>query len=117
MPGSEPYPTTCKFCSKQIIMGINPQNKWQPYDNYVGKEGHNCAARPKPTTAAPGTVTTGISAQDVEAISSAVLALVIPAIQKELTPIAQGVSMGNWIQEKVAKKVGVDDLIDDTSKQ
>jgi hypothetical protein len=96
-------------------MGINPQNKWQPYDNYVAKEGHNCAARPKPSLT-PNTAG-GISAQDIEAISSAVLALVIPAIQKELTTITQGVSMNNWLTEKVAKKVGVEDLIDDTTKQ
>jgi hypothetical protein len=42
---------------------------------------------------------------------------VIPAIQKELTTITQGVSMNNWLTEKVAKKVGVEDLIDDTTKQ
>lgn len=118
MPGTEAYTTTCKYCSKQIIMGINPETtKWQPWDNYASKEKHNC----KPPTSQGGkqiltNAAGGISAQDIESIASAVLAVVMPAIQKELTPISQGVSMGNWIQEKVAKKVGVDDLIDDTSK-
>ena len=111
MPGTEPYTTTCKFCTKQIIMGLNDQKKWQPWDNFVNKEGHNCAARPKQNSTAAATAIS-ISQHDMEAIA----AIIVAALKTELTTIEQGVSMANWMHEKVAKKLGVEDLIDE-SKQ
>jgi hypothetical protein len=110
MPGTEPYITPCNACGKQIILGIDAEtNKWRPWDNYAAKAKHNCTAKTQAqATTINATSATGLSEQDIQAIAS----IVVAAIQKALEPIAQGVSMGNWLDEKIAKKVGVDDLIE-----
>jgi len=100
MPGTEPYTTTCKFCGKPIIMGLNQQSKWQPWDNYANKEGHNCAARPKEKQ---NTITAN---EDTEILSR------LNRIEQKLDNVGDAVSMANWMHEKVAKKLGVDDLIE-----
>lgn len=42
---------------------------------------------------------------------------ILTRIENKLDKLEQIGSMGNWLQEKIAKKVGVEDLTDDSIKQ
>jgi hypothetical protein len=101
MPGTEPYIKPCNNCAKQIILGIDPTtNKWRPWDNYATKEKHNCKQ------------VTDTTIPTAEKQENDFLEDDIKDLKKQVTDLEQKTSMVLWILEKVAKKVGVDDMIE-----
>jgi len=113
MPGSEPYTKACNACNKQIIMGIDATTtppQWRPWDDYNGKIKHNCKAKAAQISTVAGTTNggnlTGIENQLITVQNQ------LRALQDEITKIEQNISMQTWMIEKIAKKIGVDDLIE-----
>jgi hypothetical protein len=76
---------------------------------------HDCPKWEKksftPGAAQTATTTTTARPEKIDLIIE-----LLTGIDKRLTTLEQGQSMDNWLVEKVARKVGVDDVLDDTSK-
>lgn len=86
--------------------------------NTSNSQRHDCPKweeRKKQQQAAKLATTTGLGENNILTILTEIRSE-LAAVKSQQIKDSQNISMNSWMVEKVAKKVGVDDLVDDTSK-
>lgn len=96
---------------KQCQNNCGQEIAWDKQANYFintsNSQRHDCPKWEKKSAFTPNT-----SATDLNPVLEH-----LTRIENKVDKLEQIGSMGNWLQEKVAKKVGVEDLTDDTSSK